>query len=320
MARPVRPVSRLFAALLLASAAVACTDRDKGPQKVEAVAVVNGVPLTVEAFERELAFARRTSAGMQPQTDEDLAAFRRSALEDYIDRAVALAAAKAAGVTVAPERVEREMLRLKAEYHGGSFDEALAEGQLSQQELQERTRERLTIEKYFVEHVFSRVAVTDAEVEAWYNEHPDEFTEPEQVRAAQIVVKTPEEAKRVLAELRKGVRFDEAARLYSLSPDARVGGDLGWFARGTMPPTFDQTCFSLQVGKISDVVASEYGFHVFKVLDKRAAGKRPLESSRAEVEKRLVRQKREEAQRKVMKELRDAASVTVDEAILGRVK
>ncbi len=309
----------LLAPLLAASALLACTDGDKGPPKVEAVATVDGSPITVEAFARELEFARRTSAGVHPRSDEELAAFRRAALEELIDRTVVLDAAKAAGLSVPPDRIERELLRLKAEYHGGSFDEALAEGQLSQQELQERTRERLLVEKFFVERVFSRVAVIDSEIEAWYAEHQDEFSEPEQVRAAQIVTKTPEDAKRVLAELRKGVRFDDAARRYSLSPDAKVGGDLGWFARGTMPSVFDQVCFSLAPGKTSEVVESEYGFHIFKVLDKRAAGKRSLEAARGLIEEKLLRKKQEEAQRKALEELRAKAAVTVDEAVLARM-
>lgn len=314
--RSLQRSSFLVATVLLMGALAACTDRDKGPPKVEAVATVGGKPITVEAFARELAFARRTSAGVQPEGD-DLIAFRRATLEDLIDRTLVLQAAQEAGLSVPPDRIERELLRLKAEYHGGSFDEALAEGQLSQQELQDRTRERLLVEKFFVEQVFSRVAVIDSEIETWYAEHPDDFIEPEMVRAAQIVTKTQEDARRVLAELRKGMRFDEAARRYSLSPDGKVGGDLGWFARGTMPPEFDQACFSLPVGRMSEVVASEYGFHVFKVLDKRSSGRRSLEAVRGDIEAKLLRLKQEEAQQKAIEELRGKAAVTIDETVLA---
>lgn len=309
-------VRRLLPALAAALALAACSDRDKGPPPVASVATVGGKPITVEAFGRELAFARRTSAGVQPRTPEEEAAFRRATLEDLIDRTIVLDAAREAGLTVPADRVERELLRLKAEYHGGSFDEALAEGQLSQQELQDRTRERLLVEKYFVEQVFSRVAVIDSEIERYYSEHPEEFEEPEKVRASQIVTRTQEEARRVLAELRRGMRFDDAARRFSLSPDAKVGGDLGWFARGTMPEVFDQTCFSLPVGRMSEVVASDYGFHIFKVIDKRSAGRRSLESVRGDIEAKLLRLKQEEAQRTALESLRAKAEIRIDEAAL----
>ena len=61
------------------------------------------------------------------------------------------------------------------------------------------------------------------------------------------------------------------ARKHSLSPDAKQGGDLGWFERGAMPPIFEQVCFALPEGKVSDVVASSYGFHLFKVIGRRPA-------------------------------------------------
>jgi parvulin-like peptidyl-prolyl isomerase len=296
----------------------ACQDGGKGQDRSDWIAVVNGAPITAEAFSRELAFSRRTSAGVLPQTDEELLAFRRAVLEEMIDRLLALSATHEAGINVPPESVEREILRLRAEYHGSGFNEALAEGQVSQQELRERTRSRLLVERYFVDEVFSRLVVTDAEIEAYYNEHTAELGQPEQVRAAQIVVRSAEEAHRVLGEIRKGMGFDEAARRFSLSPDAKVGGDLGFFQRGVMPAVFDQTCFSLPPGRISDVVASDYGFHIFKVLDRRGAEQRPLEKVRAEVEKLLLRRKQDEVQKKVMSELRAKANIKVDEAALAK--
>ncbi len=297
----------------------ACRERSKNPDRVDGVAAINGTAIGVEEFGRELGFARRTNAGVLPRSAEELRALRHATLEEMIDRTLVLAAAQQAGVTVSAENVDREILRLKAEYHGANFDEALAEGQLSQQELRERTRSRLIVEHYFVEEVFSRVAVTDAEIEAYYQEHAEDFAQPEQVRAAQIVVKTSEEARRILNEIRsKGMGFDEAARRYSLSPDAKVGGDLGYFRKGVMPRVFDQSCFSLAAGQVSEVVASDYGFHLFKVLERRPAEKRSLDRARVEVERVLLRRKQEEAQKSALKALRAKANIKIDEAALDR--
>jgi peptidyl-prolyl cis-trans isomerase C len=118
------------------------------------------------------------------------------------------------------------------------------------------------------------------------------------------VVKSQEEARRVLAKIREGMSFDEAARRWSLSPDAKVGGDLGFFKRGMMPPVFDQTCFNLQPRQVSEVVSSEYGYHLFKVLDRRPAEQRPLQKVRGEVERLLLQMKREAAQQRTLLELR----------------
>ena len=291
----------LAAALLGVSA---CPERKKGPQAVDEVATVLGQPITTEQFATELAFARKASAGVLPQTDEEALALRRATLEDLIDRVLVLNAAREAGITVAADKVDREVLRLKAEYHGSGFSDALAEGGVTQQELKERTRLRLIVERYFVDEVFARVAVTDPEIDAYYKAHAADFNQPEQVRAAQIVVRSAEDARRILAKVREGMSFDEAARRWSLSPDAKVGGDLGFFKRGVMPPVFDQACFALQKGQVSDVVASEFGFHLFKVLDRRPAELRPLEKVRGEVEKLLWQAKREAAQKRALLELR----------------
>lgn len=309
----------LTAGIAAAALLAGCPERKKGPEQVVEVARVHGTPISADQFAEELAFVRKTSAGVLPRTDEELLAFRRATLDDLIDRMLVLAAAREAGITVAPDKVDREVLRLKAEYHGTGFNEALTEGGLSQQELRERTRGRLVTERYFVDEVFARVAVTDPEIEAYYKEHAEEFNQAEQVRAAQIVVDSVAEARRILFKIREGMSFDEAARRWSLSPDAKVGGDLGFFKKGIMPPVFDQACFALQKNQVSEVVASEYGYHLFKVLDRKPAEVRPLQKVRGEVEKLLWQRKRAEAQERALVELRagpqaDACKTARDDA------
>jgi len=129
------------------------------------------------------------------------------------------------------------------------------------------------------------------ETRAWYDRHKAEFEDPEAVHCLQIVVRTPEEAKSVLDQLRAGAPFDKVARQAGTSPDARNGGDLGWFPKGTMPKVFDDTCFSLGTNKISGVVASPYGYHVFKVLGRRAPRTRKFDEVKAETERRATAEK-----------------------------
>lgn len=303
--------------LTLAACLAGCPERHKGAERPPDVAVVHGRPIPLEELQSELAFLRRTSGGVLPQTDAEQLALRRATLEDLVDRMLVLDAAQQEGLTVSAEKVDRELLRLKAEYHGPGFDEALSEGMLSLQELRERTRARLVMERYFVDEVFARVVVTDAEIEAWYKDHPEDFTQPEQVRAAQIVVKTPEEARRIAAKVRDGMTFEEAARRWSLTPDAKLGGDLGFFKKGVMPPAFDQACFALGVRQVSDVVASDYGFHLFKLLDRRPAEARSLQKARGEIERLLLQKKREEAQRRAVLELRAGPRAAACKAARG---
>jgi len=116
--------------------------------------------------------------------------------------------------------------------------------------------------------------------------------------------------------LRQGRKFADLARKYSLSADARVGGDLGFFPRGVMPPAFDEVAFRLAVGQVSDVVTTEYGFHLFKVLERKPAQQRELAEVRREVENKLLEIKRVEAQRAYLAQLKEQAQIVVNEPVV----
>jgi len=143
---------------------------------------------------------------------------------------------------------------------------------------------------------------------------------PEQVHAAQIVVKGLDEAKRVQAQLKAGKKFADLARRYSLSADAKVGGDLGFFPRGQMPPAFDAVVFSLRPGQVSDVVSTDYGFHLFRVIELKPARKRDFTEVRKQVEARIVKVKQAEAQESFEKELQAKAKIWVNEPTLQAIR
>ncbi len=313
-----RLASALLFAALLSQLAAACS-RDRARPLPSGVAMVDGKAITAEELELELAFSKRSSPETIPTGEEERRLFRDAVLWELIDRALVLKAAAAAGISITQERVDRELLKLKAQYLGLSLDDALAEAHVTQQELRERTMALLITERFFVEQVYPRVAASDAEIEELYKSEVEGRQRPEELRAAQIVVKTQEEARSIQKQLRAGLSFEDAARRFSLSPDGKLGGDLGYFPRGVMPPVFDEVCFALPVGRVSEIVASHYGFHLFKVLDRRPAKLPQLESMRAQLEEQLVRSKREEAQRATMKRLRESAKVSLDEQALAAV-
>ena len=301
----------LCAVLLLAG----CHRAHVAAEDPNTVISVNGETMSAEAFNREL--SRETeSTDAAPPTAEQLEPVKRALVQTLIERMLLLQDAREKGITVSPEEVDRSVLRIRSDYPTGQFDDALSQGHLSLSELKKKTEALLTIEKLFEQVVYSRVALTEEEIRQYYDAHADEFQEPEQVHAAQIVVKELDDAKRIQQLLRQGQKFPDLARKYSLSADAKVGGDLGWFPRGVMPKVFDDTCFKLGVGQTSDVVPSEYGFHLFKVLDKRPAVRKDFAQVRGEVEKKLLRAKRLQAQADYVQALRAKAQIHINEAAL----
>jgi len=216
--------------------------------------------------------------------------------------------------------VERAFLRLRAEYPGTHFDDLLAEERMSEAELKAGLKDQLTVEKLFFDEVFPRVTVSDSDVERFYTEHAEEFEQPEQVHAFQIVVKTKEEAQKTREQLKRRPQdFADTARRASLAPEGRQGGDLGWFGRGSgMPEVFD-LCFKLPLNALSEVTPSPYGFHLFKVVGRRPPTRRPFAEARGAIAERLLREKRAASQEEYLATLRSHAHIEIDRAALDSV-
>ncbi|ATB30507.1 peptidylprolyl isomerase [Melittangium boletus] len=314
-------IRRLASPLVLALGLAGCSQKDKEEPDAQVVATVNGEVIGRADFERELEreFIPSSTESGQP-SPEEVEPYKRALLDTLISRMVLLQEARTHNITVTPDEVDRGVLRLSSDYPTGNFNDVLAEGQLSMAQLKANEASRLTIEKLFATTVYPRVGVTEEELRADYAAHEADYTIPERVRAAQIVVKGMDEARRVQAQLRSGKKFAELARKYSLSADARVGGDLGFFPRGQMPPAFDAVVFTLQPGQVSDVVETEYGYHLFRVLEKKPGRKLEFNEVREQVEAKLLARGRAEAQAKYEQDLRSKAQVWVNEAILQAIR
>ena len=141
----------------------------------------------------------------------------------------------------------------------------------------------------------AKVNVPPSEIERAYNNNIEQYSTPEQVRASHILLKTEgkddaavkAKAEDLLKQARNGADFAELAKKYSEDEgSAKNGGDLDYFGRGRMVPEFDQAVFAMQPGQISDLVKTQYGYHIIKLVDKKTATTRPL----PEVRQQLVDQ------------------------------
>ena len=142
----------------------------------------------------------------------------------------------------------------------------------------------------------AKVVVPAADIERTYNNSIEQYSTPEQVRASHILLKTEgkddavvkAKAEELLKQARGGADFADLARKNSEDEgSAKNGGDLDYFGRGRMVPEFDQTAFVLEPGKISDLVKTQYGYHIIKVTDKKAATTRPLAEVRQQIQDQL---------------------------------
>jgi peptidyl-prolyl cis-trans isomerase D len=147
-----------------------------------------------------------------------------------------------------------------------------------------------------VEAIRSKTVVPAADIERAYNDRITEYTTPEQVRASHILLKTEgkdeaavrAQAEEVLKKAKAGADFAALAKQYSQDEgSAPNGGDLDYFGRGRMVPEFDAVVFAMEPGQISDLVKTSFGFHIIKLVEKKAGTTRPLDEVRAQLQDQL---------------------------------
>jgi peptidyl-prolyl cis-trans isomerase D len=169
--------------------------------------------------------------------------------------------------------------------------------------------------------MLAQTQVTQQELEAYYDQHRDEFRVPEQVNVRHILIKTPlpgpdgkvdqkavdaaqAKAEDVLKQVKAGGNFAELAKKYSDDPgSAKEGGSLGWIGRGRTVPEFEKAAFSLPKGGTSDLVKSSYGFHIIHVDDKQDAHMKSLAEVKDQIEPIIKQQKAAQAAQKAADDL-----------------
>jgi peptidyl-prolyl cis-trans isomerase C len=154
-------------------------------------------------------------------------------------------------------------------------------------------------------HTEAKSAVTDAAMRTVYDDATKQMAGEKEVRARHILVETEDEAKAILAELKKGTDFAELARLKSKDPGAAEGGDLGYFTKDQMVPEFSETAFRLESGQLSDPVKTAFGWHIIRTEDKRDRPVPAFEQVKDQIESYVARK----AQADVIAKLRQGAQI-----------
>jgi len=165
-------------------------------------------------------------------------------------------------------------------------------------------RNKLAMEMLLVEE--GKAASTDAAMKKVYEEAVQKAGAEPEVRARHILVPTEDEAKAVLAEIKKGTDFAELAKQKSKDPGAAAeGGDLGYFGKDQMVPEFAETAFKLNKGEVSDPVKTQFGWHIIKIEDKRNKPVPSFENVKEQIETFVARR----AQADYIAKLRQAAKI-----------
>ncbi|MDD5491079.1 MAG: peptidylprolyl isomerase [bacterium] len=185
--------------------------------------------------------------------------------------------------------------------------DALVKEQLIVQEAKERNLDKektiqakinTIVDQILLEEMIKRVRESqlkpsEAEAKNYYDQHKNEFAGPERVKVAHILVKEKAQADQVLAQLKKGADFSQLAKEFSIdSSSSKAGGVMEYFGKGEMVPDFEKGAFALTTpGQISEPVKTAFGYHIIKLIDKKAAGEKSFEEAKAEVERTVEKNK-----------------------------
>lgn len=257
----------------------------------EAVATVNGVKITKDALYDELVKAGGAST-----------------VENMITQELIDQAAKEAKVTVTDEDINKEITDLQTQFGSEeALNQALAQYGMTMDSLKEDAAVQVKIRKILE----PQVTVTDEQVQQYYDENKASFATPEQIRASHILVGTKEEAEDILKQLNDGADFATLAKEKSTDTQTKDnGGDLDFFAKGSMEAAFEDAAFALDVNAISGVVETSYGFHIIKKTDHKDAATPTFEEKKEEIREQLVTQQVSELSTTWMEDLRTKAKIT----------
>lgn len=281
----------LVAALLSFSGAASAADTKPAkapvaataPQQKEVVARVNGKPIYASELER---LKKALLSGRQNQQipADQQKEFDRVALNQLTSAELLYQAGQKLETKDIDKQVEDKISQGKARFATPEeFQKAVSSLGMTESELRDFTRRDLIIANFVQQTFASKVTVNDEECKKFYDQNQDKFKQSEQVRASHILIgvdpKADPEARKMAREkadkLRKdlagGADFATLARENSTCPSSQQGGDLGYFGRGQMVPTFEQAAFSLKQGEVSDVVETQFGYHIIKQMGKKNA-------------------------------------------------
>lgn len=285
----------LLGGLLLALASLA-TGRLQA-QEQGLAARVNGVPISVYRLERHFEDylkerGRNLGSVRSPVVYKRL---KRDALDELIDRELLWQEAQRRGLQVPAERLQQALAQAEAivrtpeafrrRLEAAGFDEAGYRDYLAQSLAGAAALDAL------IDEALQRDPPQEAELQAIYQQNKERFVRPEEVRARHILFKVAPgalasereairlRAAEVLGRLRAGGDFAALARAHSQDASAAAGGDLGYFPRGRMVPRFEEAVFALHPGEVAGPVATEFGWHLIRLDERRPAA--PLSEAEA---------------------------------------
>ncbi len=288
-------------------------------------AIVNGIEISGEAvgFELDRLVRFYMSHGMtMEEIKTNLPKLEEKALEQAIGARLLLDRSAQVDIPVTAADVDAEVQKVVTQVGGEeNYRKALAAQKVSEADFRKELEKGVRV-NFLVNQACAHVPdPTEAEVEAFFTAHKDEYVVPEQVLCQHILVKVNdsdlpevktaafEKISAIRARIAAGGDFAEEAKKNSDCPSGQEGGSLGWFGRGMMVPEFDKAAFEMKKGEISGIITTQFGYHIIYKADQRGGTAQTLVDAHDQIKDLLRHEARGQAMDKYVAELRAAAKI-----------
>lgn len=285
------------------------------------VAVINGTVISQEQFDREwFQLQKALDRSGNSLSDKDMADLKTSILEQIIRFELLYQECQKEGVEIDESEINKQLDDQRNKFSSNEeFLQALEDLGTDETSLKSKIERNLAIQR-LINQKF-KPTISDKEAKKYYNANPDEFKQEERIRASHILINvdsnadqsTKEAAKKQMEDLLRRVKngedFTDLAKQYSDCPSGSQGGDLDFFSKGQMVKPFEETAFAMKQGEISDIVETEYGYHIIKVTDKQ--GPRTFDEAKKDIKRILGKQKIADSYSKFYADVRRKAKLEI---------
>ncbi|MFA7061120.1 MAG: peptidylprolyl isomerase [Pedobacter sp.] len=287
------------------------------------VANVNGTAIKAIELRRAKKLMMSGQPGMQIPAERQKE-FEQQALSQLVSTELLYQAGQKLVIKDIDKLIDEKLAPGKSRFpKHEDFVKAIKELEMDETQLRDYTRRDLIITNFIEQTIVPKVTVTEEESRKFYDQNPDKFIRPATVRASHILLgidakasaedkkKAREKAEKLRKDLAGGADFAVLAKENSTCPSSQQGGDLGFFGKGQMVPAFEQVAFALKPGEVSDVVETQFGYHIIKLMEKKAAETVAFKDARPRIEEFLKGQKISAAVNAYLTEAKKKATVEI---------
>jgi peptidyl-prolyl cis-trans isomerase SurA len=260
------------------------------------------------------------------QSPADLAQAQKDLLRDLIDQQLLLSRGKELEINADAE-VIRRLDEIRKEHNFDSMEDlqkAVRESGVSFEDFQATIKNQVITQEVVRDEVSRNLRMTAAMEKTYYEQHKQDFAQPEQVHLGEILIPTPDDptdaqvaqaqakADQVVEKLKTGAKFEDLAKQYSGGPNPDTGGDLGAFKRGALgSKALEDPVFALQAGQWTAPIRTRQGFVVLRVTEHTQAGIPPMSAVDEQVQEAMFRDQMQPALRAYLTGLREKAYIEV---------